>query len=177
MKTYSLLLILPLMSMSKCDENEKEIVPVFTLPQATQSGANTMGFIIDDRVWRDYGVTCTTFRCDSNKVRGLYTTAGKQFSLYAGLSGRAINESFSINLSQITRAGAYSSDAIAKWMSFSSGSYNDYLSRPGMASIVVTKLDTTLHIIAGTFSGVLRNRADTTKAVVIREGRFDIRYR
>ncbi|OGX83098.1 hypothetical protein BEN47_17905 [Hymenobacter lapidarius] len=184
MKAYSLLLLLPLMSMSKCDEDvfEKHAIPAFALPPATQSGANTIGFILDNRVWRDYGVSCTTFRCDSNKVRGLYTTTGEQFTLYAGLSGRDISgryidEDFSINLSQITSVGVYSSDAIARWMSFSNGPYSEYLSSPGKAAIVITKLDTTQHIIAGTFSGVLRYRADITKAITVSDGRFDIRYR
>lgn len=179
MKAYRLLLLLPLLSMSKCDKDvfEKEVVPIFALPVATQSGANTIGFIIDGRVWRDYGITCTTFKCDSNKVRGIYTNASRQFTLYAGLSAKNVSESFAVNLSQITRAGTYTSNAVADGISFTNHPYDEYLSRPGAASIVVTKMDTVQHIIAGTFSSVLRSRTDTTKKVAISDGRFDIRYR
>ncbi|QIL78443.1 hypothetical protein [Hymenobacter sp. HDW8] len=48
---------------------------------------------------------------------------------------------------------------------------------PVAAQLLITRFDTTAHIIAGTFTGQLRNTHGWSKPMLVREGRFDARYR
>ncbi|GAB3727303.1 hypothetical protein GCM10027594_09260 [Hymenobacter agri] len=171
------------MGMKKC---EREVAPAFTLPPITQTGANTIGFIVNGQVWRNYGWLPYT-AAESDNLRGSYVPYG-QFTLNAGLIDRNRYESFYLNLDSLINTGTYSVNINAKQgtirraeriLIFSDESgkmYYGYSPKGTKITVVITKLDTSRHIIAGTFEGTLAQMADSSKRVRITDGRFDIKY-
>ena len=184
-KYYRLLLLLPLLGMKKC---EREPSPIFTLPPVTQEGANTLGFVVDGRVWRNYGWLPYTSG-ESDNLRALYSSrSSTNFTLYAGQISRDVYENFSLSMDSLAGVGTYqltrklvhgANRRVIQGLTFSrpetSESYG-YPAAGSPATITITRLDTAQHIIAGTFTGTLKSLADTTKAVRITEGRFDVKY-
>ena len=179
-----LLLLLPLLGMTKC---EQDPAPVFTLPPATQTGANTLGFVIDGRVWQNYGKMPYSASVSDN-LRADYTTHGKSFYLYAGQTALNVRELFSLGLDSLTSIGVYqttnkpvpnTNPRALRALSFSDELTHSSYGSPvkgAKGTITITKLDTIQHIVAGTFIGTLKNANDTTKLVHITDGRFDVHY-
>ena len=179
-----LLTVMPLMAMMK--KCEREPAPVFTLPAATQSGANTLGFIVDGRVWLNYGrLPYTSGERDNLRANYFPGRGRKAFSLSAGQIARDVHESFYLTIDSLTSTGIYrastrrnSSRAVRGFL------FNDeitnttygYLPMGSTATTTITTLDTVQHIIAGTFVGTLSNVSDTAKRINITEGRFNIKY-
>lgn len=186
MKAYHLLLLLPLLAMKKC---EREPAPVFKLPPATQSGANTFGFIIDGRVWQNYGWLPYTAG-QSDNLRASYSPryGSKNFSLNAGQIARDTYENFYLSIDSLTSIGTYRASKAPLpganvraergfvFENQETQTVYSYLHKGSTATITITKLDTIQHIIAGTFEGILRTGNDSTKLVHITEGRFDVLY-
>ena len=181
---YLLLLsLVPLLGMSKC---EKEPAPEFTLPPPTQTGANTMGFMVNGRAWQSYGVRCTLAGCDTNRIRSEFSKRGLYFTLNAGQTARDVDEFFRLALDSITRAGTFRAFTnqpgapyrASRSLNFADELTRDYYSttRPSSATFVITRADTIQRILSGTFEGTLRNLVDSTKSVTITNGRFDVRY-
>lgn len=186
MKAYRLLLLLPLLSMGKC---EREPAPVFKLPAVTQSGANTFGFVIDGRVWQNYGwLPYTSGQSDNLKARYSPRYGPKNFGLNAGQVARNVYENFYLSIDSLNSTGTY--QASKKNLPGANGramrgfifennetqTVYSYLHKGSTATITITKIDTVQHIIAGTFEGALRQGNDSTKFVRITEGRFDVVY-
>ncbi|MFC6223517.1 hypothetical protein ACFP2F_09715 [Hymenobacter artigasi] len=186
MKARYLLLLLPLLGMRKC---EREPVPTFKLPAVTQDGANTMGFVIDGRVWQNYGWLPYTTGASDN-LRATYSPryGSKNFSLNAGQIARDVYENFYLSIDSLTSIGTYQASknrllgvSVRAERGFvfenkESQTVYSYLYKGSTATIVIAKLDTVEHIIAGTFEGTLRQGNDSTKLVRITDGRFDVRY-
>jgi hypothetical protein len=187
-KKYYLLLLLPLLGMAKC---EKEPAPVFALPAATQHGANTIGFMIDGRVWRNYGWLPHS-ASESANLTSAYFLSGSYpaFRLSAGQSARNVYELFHVELDNLQRTGTYQSSATPvpgnypptlRSLAFTDMVNNityssEVAGRNSLATITITRLDTAAHIIAGTFTGTLKSMADTTKIIRLTDGRFDVNY-
>lgn len=186
MKLCHLLLLLPLLGMKKC---EREPAPAFKLPPATQSGANTFGFVIDSRVWQNYGWLPYTAG-QSDNLRATYSPryGSKNFSLNAGQIARDAYENFYLSIDSLTSTGTYQASKIPRpganvraergftFENKETQTVYSYLYKGSTATITISKLDTIQHIIAGTFEGRLRTGNDSTKLVRITEGRFDVRY-
>lgn len=178
-KKYYLLLLLPLLGMAKC---KKEPVPAFSLPPASQVGANTLGFMVHGRVWQNYGVRCTFYGCDTNKVASSFHKSGMYFTLRAGQNARDVDESFGIVLDSIVGTGTYrtiSPRRAQRQLQFSERTAKQEYStaRPGSSTFVITRLDTARHILSGTFEGVLQSTTlGSTESVSITDGRFDVKY-
>lgn len=175
-------------------ENEN---PVLTLPEKTQSGKNTFGFLLDQSVWTNYGKVCFPFAggCREN-LRGVYVTGFGSVDLSADkvLSANGSwSQQDNLSLALETRfrgTGVYDiaqGDEISVGLRQASrtGTEREYLLssvRPTFR-IQLTRLDTVQRILSGEFSGVLFRRLsefgfDTspTDSLVISAGRFDIRY-
>jgi hypothetical protein len=188
MKAYHVLVLLPLLSMSKCEREQPE--PTFTLPPVTQSGANTLGFVVDGRVWITYGSTCYygVGGCATNKVVTYYNARRRELSLFTNLTTPKHYESFDLQLDSLAQVGSYQTTInptpganarAVRSLSFGDKANETYYGsflKPGKGIITITKLDTIQHIIAGTFEGTLRQGNDSTKLVRITEGRFDVLY-
>lgn len=185
LKSCRLLLLLPLLGMGKC---EKDPAPAFILPAATQVGANTLGFIVDGRVWRNYGTRCTWGSCDSNKVRSYYNSRYQHFAIDVQQTAQNVNETFGILLDSLKRAGAYpTTQKVVAGRMNRQIIFNDLLTNSTSltteiyvtrktGSVIITRFDTVNHIIAGVFDGILYKNRDSTILVHITEGRFDVKY-
>ncbi|RAK63887.1 DUF5025 domain-containing protein [Hymenobacter edaphi] len=185
---YSLIFTLALVSVAGC--RNREPAPAFQLPAATQTGANTMGFVVDDRVWQNHGRRCTMYGCHDNQLRGYVETeynGAQEFVLTAGLNAKDIDEGFSLSIDSLRGPGVYDAELfpnsttnsrLRNSLYFGNTKQNQsYWSRPQSSSrIVVTRLDTVARIISGTFEGRLYNLNDPAASVVIRDGRFDVKY-
>lgn len=186
----ALVAALLLLAASRCSSFEE--APGFSLPPTTQTGTNTIGFVLDGQVWRDYGMSCslTKSQCDSNQVRvDQYSTNHALYALQAGLTAVGRNEHFTINLGSLPQPSTYTSSNSPNFSSIvpaldvrfdraegnTLGSYVTRRSAP--FQVVVSKLDTVNRIISGTFGGTLRGLYDSTRTLTLSDGRFDVRYR
>lgn len=162
----------------------REKVPNLSLPSITQSGQNTLGFLIDSNVWVNYGRRCTIAGCNDNKVEAhLYRQPNGDFDLEvsAGYSvtSETIDQMFFLYTTNVTTTGTFFLDnTLGRGMKFIASnytqSYKEFKNRfPNNCVLTITKFDTTNRIIAGTFSGVLYNPANQTDSVRIQDGRFD----
>jgi len=183
MKALRLLLLLPLMSMTRC---VLEPAPPFTLPAPTTEGANTMGLVVDGRTWRNFdgefggGI-------DGN-LQGRYDRASGYFELNAWLRAKDISESFGLMLDSLRQPGTHpityrpepgaSLRGMRTLIFRANDSDEPYTTqeRGSAGSITITRLDTVQRIVSGTFSGNLFRSGTRTKSVSITDGRFDLRY-
>ena len=99
---------LPLLAASRCSSFGE--VTSFSLPPATQTGANTLGFVVEGQVWRDYGMSCSLTKslCDSNQVRvDQYATNHAMYDLEAERTATGRNEYFTMTLLHLNGAGLW----------------------------------------------------------------------
>ncbi|MET4107974.1 hypothetical protein [Hymenobacter sp. UYP22] len=163
---------------------KKDITPQFTLPPETQQGANTLGFIVNNRVWQNYGRRCTTFGCSDNQLQAHYSSKYGQFLLSAGLTTRDHDDSFGLEIKNLYSTGTYFSlapigpfDNPGNSFGFSESKGSYYVSAtPGATKIVITRFDTINKIISGTFDGRLDRNTNPTSNIIITDGRFDVKY-
>ena len=186
----AILLCFPILS---CKKEYKETV--FTLPQKTQSGLHTFGFLLNAEVWVNYGQVCTFYGCTDN-LKGRYYPSDGDISISADKvlyerGVRDIHEGFGFSLSTNFRGiGTYSTatnDTLEVAYSYSNvGQPEIYyrLSRLNPEFVVrITKIDQLNKILSGEFSGKLfkrdlfANTISTTDSIMINEGRFDIKIK
>lgn len=155
-----------------------------SLPPVSQTGQNTLGFFVDNKVWTNYGRRCTIAGCNDNKVRAqFYKQPNGDFVLSIGaaysVSSQTIDQLFDFTTTNITTTGTYALDSslghqVLYVASLYSQSYKDYTnSVPNKFVLMITKFDTTNKIVAGSFNGVLYNRINLADSVLIQDGRFD----
>ena len=166
------------------DSCRKESVPNLALPAATQTGQNTLGFLLDSKVWNNYGRRCTIAGCNDNKVTAhLYKQPNGDFYLeisadYTVMS-ETIDQSFFIYTTNVTTTGNYFLDtSLNRGMTFIASRYNqtykEYKNKqPNNCTLTITKFDTTNKIISGSFNGVIYNPANLNDSTKIQDGRFD----
>lgn len=161
----------------------KEEIPILTLPEITQTGQNTLGFNLDNKVWTNYGRRCTTLGgCKDNKVSAyLYKKSNGAFDLEisAGYNADTIDQAFYITTTSITSTGTFILDSnLNRTMTFfanqSSQFFQVYKNRqPNKCFLTITRFDTTSKIIAGFFNGTLYSIFNLNDSVKIENGRFD----
>jgi hypothetical protein len=184
MKTLVAPPLLALLAMTTC--RELEPAPVFTLPPVTQTGANTLGFVIDGRVWQNFGQSCTFYGCQDNKLMAYVGQnrggKGHQVQITAGLTSKDYREDFGISLDYVKGPGTYT-----RHKSSTLGKYNHlYLTSESSllyenldsvtTSVTITRFDTVAHIVSGTFEGTLQRQDAPGESRRIQDGRFDLVY-
>lgn len=159
-------------------------IPTLSLPAITESGQNTFGFKLDNKVWTNYGRRCTIAGCNDNKVSAyLYKQPNGDFDLgitadYT-VTSETVDQSFAIYTTNVTTTGTFLLDSnLKRGMTFVASRYNQSYKEFNNKSInkcflTITKFDTTNKIIAGTFKGVLYNPSNNNDSTKIEEGRFD----
>lgn len=195
MKKYAILYLLIICIIASCKKDDTGIN--FSLPEKTQSGQNTFGFLLNSSVWKNYGQVCFPFAggCREN-LSGFYYKSDGDINIWADKvlfkngSWNTI-ENFNINFSTNFRGpGTYSTLTndtlgIAYYFSERGIPKKTYLlsqTNPTF-TITITKIDTTGKIICGEFSGnIFRRLADssfatsTTDSIIVNDGRFDIKF-
>lgn len=182
MKQQSFLILFSLcLTLFSC---RRDKVPEFSLPLISETGKNTLGFLLDNKVWVNYGRRCTIAGCKNNTVQADFfqqPNGDYILSVQAGytISEPRLDQLFAFSTTNITTTGTYSLDSTSGHQVLfvenrSAGSYNDYNNRlPNNFSITITKFDTINNIVAGTFNGILYNRLDQTDSIFVKDGRFD----
>jgi len=148
------------------------------LPSATQHGANTVGFILNDNVWVPYR-ECSWFQnpCGKMMARMGYPyfdfqfardNKGKSSSLVIATTG----------LATITSAGNKIDSIGATFLSedwdWDQGYYNELI-RSG-SKFIITRYDTVAEVISGEFEFILREDIMNGRTIVLKSGRFDFKF-
>lgn len=164
----------------------REQIPALSLPSLTQTGQNTLGFLLDNKVWTNYGRRCTFLGgCNDNKVTAeFYKQPNGDFVLSVSaaynVASQNLDQYFAFSTTNITNTGTVSLDSSAGHQvlfiaNSSSQSYKDYTnSLPGKFQLTITRFDTTNKIVSGTFGGVLYHRFNFADSLKLQDGRFDI---
>ena len=173
-----ILLLFSFISLSsmKCKKDE------LGLPPATQTGANTVGFLLNGQPWTPKGQVGMSanlsLEIDFGYNDGLFgirayrydsTTKNKEsFNIGMRDSLNYYSAPFSLSLTNKSLAKFYVSNSSYTFFSNDPGVY-------AIGGITVSKLDKINRIIAGTFNATLHKPgcADTIK---ITDGRFDMKF-
>ena len=166
-----LVAILIILTSSACKKDR----PGNGLPAATNYGANTVGCIIDNAVWAPFNKDCYFDRC--NKILSHVINGGFVFVF------SRVNDEEQSWLSIHNGATKLSSegditDSIDVRFSRKEGNeyvYYYYLVKTE-SKFVVTKYDKLHKTISGEFTFTLRQNATDPKSVVIKSGRFDLKW-
>lgn len=173
-----------LLAFSSC---QKDNISPNELPPATSTGAETLGFLLDNSGWAPAGRTCGIYGCSDNKVEASsYVANGRrQLLLTAARTDGSRQESFILQLDSLPGPGVYRSNSGGpgatggetgtKLYFANSREGREYQSQPGTAIITITKVDTVQNIVSGTFEGQL-SRLDGAGTVQVSSGRFDVLY-
>lgn len=162
----------------------RDKVPNFSLPPLTQTGQNTLGFLLNGKVWTNYGKRCTIAGCKENKVTAyLYKQPNGDFDFgiagYHTLRSDTTDQSFYITTKNITTTGTFQLDSsLKRKMIFIGSRYNQWYREhknilPDKCTVTFTRFDTINKIVSGTFTGVLYRPGNLNDSIRIQEGRFD----
>jgi hypothetical protein len=181
MKAIKLFVLVFMVTLFSCTPDH---VANLSLPPITQTGQNTLGFMLDNKVWTNFGRRCTIAGCSDNKVAAhLYRqpNGDLELEIIAGytVTSEGIDQSFFIHGVNVTSTGTFLLDStLGRELRFTGSNYNqtykEYKNRlPHYSVLSISRFDTTNLVIAGTFHGVLHNPADPADSVSIMDGRFD----
>ena len=176
MKTLYSYIILLLVGCVACKTDA--LSPKEELPPATQEGLNTFGCLVNEEVWVPKGgfaINKLTYDYNPNYDSNYFQVRAKRYFVD---NGKDISQTLSITIedefveakiykleNSRTTGGRYANLEIPCVFETNS-------EQPG--TLTITKLDTTNHIIAGTFAfTVWTESCDTIK---VTDGRFDIQY-
>ena len=188
MKTLNRILLLPafcalLLINVTC---KKDPTKNAVLPQATQEGKNTVGFIINDEVWVPYA------NCGGSLAgSGNANPCGKISARYGIRNPDEIGLSFSFTRKR-EKAGKSSTLMISSRLignitsigekidsigvSFSDENKDDYSRLQPGSKFIITKLDNVNRIISGEFEFILNEyNGGSGKPIVLKNGRFDFK--
>ena len=164
---------------SKCNKTvEPDKAPTASLPPATQTGAGTFGCMVNGQPWLPVRqgipleMSNPSLGYDATFEGGTLTLGGsiyinRKFSEMVSMGGRGIGAVGEYNL---TNSGVrfFFANESEEYIS----NENGYIST---GKLVITKLDKTNNIIAGTFSFTIEKK-DTGNKVTVTDGRFDMKY-
>ncbi len=166
-----------------CSKCNKTISPndASSLPPATQVGAYTFGCMLNGQPWTPVGRQSILVAANPSAnyepdYRGgafsvsadIYSSQPVRLKEYISVGGIGINRVGEYNLSNSSILFQYAD--VAQGISYYSD--EDIASN---CKLVITKLDLTNKIIAGTFSFTLEKK-DTGKKVTVTDGRFDMKF-
>ena len=170
----------------------------FTLPEKTQIGQNTLGFLLNSSVWTNYGQVCLPFAggCRDN-LSGIYYENDGDILINADrvikqdgrlVSSSSIEITLNTNFRGIGNYSTSTNDTISFVYIYNTASNFDSMyilpqTNPTF-NIKITKLDTINKILSGEFSGKVFKRIDYTNyttsltdSIRVDDGRFDIKLK
>jgi hypothetical protein len=171
---FSGLSIVMLITFGQCGDH----IPDLKLPAQSTTGANTLGCLINNRVWTNYGRRCYTFGCEESNLRATLsrTPDGKHdFFLIADytVSKKRIFQSLYLRIPDLTSVGDF--DVSEESFAFiADEADNTFLSGGiGTGQLRILRYDTINAVVSGEFSGTLTSKTGT-ETLEITEGRFDV---
>jgi len=153
--------------------------PDLDLPAQSTTGANTLGCLINNRVWTNYGTRCYTFGCDDSNLRAnlFKTSDGKhEFLVYADYTVRSkrIFQSLNLYIPDLTGVGDFDLSEESIVFIAADGDDNTFINDVGTGQLRILRYDTINSIVSGEFSGTLTSKI-SKKKLDITEGRFDVK--
>lgn len=156
---------------------------VTSLPDATQSGANTFGVKVNGDLWapQKYGITQTApiLEARFGGNNGVFINA-------RNFASEPTETEFEIYLANVQDTGTIQLNKNTGHYPNQSASYIYYIKRKLMplnewitssqytGTITVTHFDREKHIISGTFQGTLGSTDNSADPLTVTEGRFDV---
>lgn len=147
--------------------------PEDLLPPATQTGAGTFGLLLNGQPWTPSG----SFGPSNYRLIYDPTYAGGELEIRVYRINKTVDQYFLISGAPISKVGTYSIDNKTCGVYHNSGVSGpcyEYSNAPGLTGrgqLVISKLDLTQNIIAGTFAfNLWQPGCDTVK---VTKGRFD----
>lgn len=186
MKGIGLFLLL-LLLLPGCLPDTPEVA--LTLPAETREGKNTIGFLLDGKVWVNYGNDCKfPSGCRESLESSAYSRGGgSTFSLQALQAIRrdqknVVLQYLSLSLDTLKGPGVYlidgtrlNSDLYFRDALREDLDYYRVDSTKTPFTLHITRLDTVAHIVAGRFEGILYDNVNKQDSIIISEGRFDVK--
>ena len=193
LKNYLSIFLLALLFIT-CTKDDSDIALV--LPNKTQSGEQTFGFLLDDKVWINYGQVCFPFAGGCRENLQVYYFPNKNFLinadkvLYKNGSWNT-KESIDIAVDELLTAKTYRSvnkDKVTAFYTFEGQGqqpkqYLPHKTRPNF-SVSITQLDSVKRTMSGEFNGTLFRVIDlstlalsTTDSIIVKDGRFDAKLK
>ena len=175
-KLITAVLILSVCCFAECKKNKPD---ANGLPAATQEGKNTLGFLLNGTPWTPQGNNGTanlSIDFDAGLDKGVFDISAyrilssnnrEYFGIGMKDSLNFYNAPFTVSLTNSSLYRFYFSNNSCTFFS------TDVDTRVG-GSIMVSKLEKTNRIIAGTFNATL-NKTGCTE-IKITDGRFDMKY-
>lgn len=156
---------------------------VTELPPPTQTGANTFGLKLNGEMWVPRGFAGLP---DNDKL--VARLLGNVLVVTAqDLSLSPTETEFELRIFGVTGTGTYFMNSNTTYPG-GPGNYGYHVKRrlnpidewitsaAQTGSVTITKLDTTAHIVSGTFQFNAQNLVNAAQTISVTEGRFDIRY-
>ena len=156
---------------------------VTELPPATQTGAKTFGLKINGEMWVPKGFAGLP---DNDKL--IARLLGNVLIVTAqDLSSSPTETEFELRIFGVTGTGTYSMNTNTNYPSGPT-SYGYHVKRrlnpldewitsaAQTGSVTLTRLDTTAHIVSGTFQFNAGNLVNAAQTIAVTEGRFDVKY-
>lgn len=184
MKSHRLLM-LSLIMFTACRSASDELE--FSLTPITQTGANTLSFNVDGRVFQPYGRRCFGFGggpCLDEPLIVSYNSKRGRLQIDALLTTKSRDEDFSLDCDSVFQKGVVGAQKQHSYapagLGYSSNSLNYGTTNSAQTTIEITRLDTVARIISGTFTGQLQSylqgSTNQKQSVLVTEGRFDVLY-
>ena len=170
-----LLILLTTFTLSCCNkDDDTPIIPIEQLPPATQTGANTVGCLLDGKAFLPGNFNNST-NCFYQFVNGEYYFAlalrksddqNILIGIDIGTNAKQIFQGETYNLLEFTTNNASAAYIYGTFENFTNDVYT--------GELTITKLDPVNQIVSGTFWFDVED----TNGIIhqIREGRFDMQY-
>lgn len=164
-----------------CSSCKKELViDNGGLPPTTQTGSNTLGFLLNGQPWipkGQVGVSANlTVNVDFGYNKGIFVINAYRFNESGEKEVFSVGVRDSLNFFQIPITIPLSRTSLygITYRNNKCDYFNQQVDVESVGNLTITKLDKTSQIIAGTFSARLSKiGCDTIK---ITDGRFDMKY-
>lgn len=160
----------------------KDKHPEEVLPSATQEGKNTIGFTIDDQVWRPYS-KCGFGADPCGQLSAQYGEPSAAPDAISFQFARKLNNSSSsLTISSaftgtITTRGDKTDSITATYRADNASGNNGYYEGPVTGSrFFVSRVDSRARVIAGEFELILIEQNGSGNTIRLRDGRFDFRF-
>ena len=174
-KILAAIFIFAVFCFSRCKKDP--VVDSNGLPAATQTGANTLGFMLNGQPWTPQGPTLPptlSIDFDQSYKNGIFSIVAYQ-TINNVRTQFIIGVRDSLNFMQIpTTLNLNQSSLYSISIDKPCDYFNQLTDVQSSGSLTISKLDKTNHIISGTFNATLSKI--NCGNIQITDGRFDMKY-
>ncbi len=180
MKTYLLLLATIVLCSLQCRKTPRPpVTDIPGLPAATQTGANTLGFLLNGQPWTPEGPNNLSIDYDPGFNNGIVGIVAYRKINSTNSTQIVLGIKDSLNFMTIPISKNVGKNTLG-FVNYSNSSFCSYHQNDDstytIGVITISKLDKLNRIIAGSFECKLFNRLCNKDTLVITNGRFDMKF-